>query len=602
MSDLYNETQLLIKTITKHMINKTFKLGLFCLFFTLIACINSHQQISQKAQAGPIANCPTDNQNKIFKKVKRDSLVKFYHCYDFPIEYLIANDLVIAKSIWLKNYQGYESSKDFLIQAVSNGANDREIHLKLAEYFYKNKNWLEAKQQIDLAELEVNHPLRLIIEYHLGDFSAGTDLNLLPYIYKSNDIKQAVVSQQGNSFNLQRVSDANTDFINGEPSMATSADGEKIWLLWTDSGQDTDDLPGFYYWTIKSIQSTDGGLTWNNFNMNTYPGKIDIFHFDPMTTYDEINQIFYAGGMVKAFDENWGSTDDDAMFLYRWKPIDNSSAGPFKTFERSPDKGWITTNSEGEIFLAHHYGVDKSIDQGETFTRMITESSIAPQPRINNDDCLIITDYNKTIRCGTTDLEILPYNFSSIFANGDNYIPGTFRVFSFAQNAIQNNNDIYVIYSDLKSPHSDETTIYMTKSTDNGQNWSSPWVITPNITGDQFIPWIEIDPNGGIHVAYYDTRNTPQLDSDTSATLDLYYSYSSDNGQTWQETRVTPTSFTTPDLHWGDYFFTDYISMSVNSDKVYLAFPWSTQPGQMHMYFAQKTISFVDDIFQDGFE
>jgi len=148
---------------------------------------------------------------------------------------------------------------------------------------------------------------------------------------------------------------------------------------------------------------------------------------------------------------------------------------------------------------------------------------------------------------------------------------------------------------------SDDVAQWMSRSTDDGQTWDTPWIITPDIPGDRILSWIEIDENGGIHVSYMDTRNVVQNDSSPDAYLDMYYSYSTDKGQSWAETRVTPSSLFVPELIWGVPFIGDYNEMSVgNSESVFLSFPWSTESGEIDMYVAKKQR--IDLIFRDGFE
>lgn len=245
-----------------------------------------------------------------------------------------------------------------------------------------------------------------------------------------------------------------------------------------------------------------------------------------------------------------------------------------------------------------------STDLGESFTTISNESYFAPHPRFNHENCLIITDMMKSSQCSPNGIVTQNQVFSSLgfFNQLNDFIPGNFRVNAFAQNVIASNNDVYAVYTDLKSTNSNDTTLYMTSSNDNGHNWSTPWRITTDINGDQIMPWIEIDSNDGIHLVYLDTRNVSQSDSNNVATFDLYYSYSNDLGLTWQETRVTPTSFTTPDLFWGDYFFSDYISMSVTDNHVLIAFPWAQELNQMHMYLASKEFKQADLIYFNGFE
>jgi hypothetical protein len=286
--------------------------------------------------------------------------------------------------------------------------------------------------------------------------------------------------------------------------------------------------------------------------------------------------------------------------MYRWELDNDSNHGPFKTFMPSPDKGWIATNSIGDVYIAHYHGIEKSIDHAQTFQRVDGHIYSAPHPRINDNDCLIITEFNLATNCHSISTKASSQEQITEVVSND--VPGTFRVFQFWQNAIHPNGDVYIVYMDYKSLGSNDLTIYMAKSTDEGSTFSEPWIIAADIVGDQFYPWIEIDSLGGIHVIYFDTRNGNKPDNSIDATLDIYYQYSQDFGQTWQETRVTPNSFTTPELIWSEYFLTDYLSMDVASDHVYLAFPWSTQTNEMHMYFAKKLIPANDLIFSSGFD
>lgn len=537
---------------------------------------------------------------KVIKKIKKTSLSDKSVCFNNSIHHLAKNDLIIAKALWLKRTQGISSSSDFLLEVISYGYDTADIHLQLAQNYYLEKNWEKSKYHLEKTDSHSFSQLATLIDFHLGNRIKNPEL--LPHIYRKTKINIADITQSNsmNDFNLQMISDGNPNKINGEPSIITSQNGNDIWLIWTDSGQAEAALPDFYYWDLKSAQSTDGGITWSYIDIDTTPNIIDIFHFDPMTAYDHANQIIYAGGMAKSFT----SPVNDGIFLYRWNLNDNLTSGPFKHFKPAPDKGLVSVDNNGDVFVAHFQGIEKSTDYGETFNTLISQSYVAPHPRFNSTNCLIITDMEKTSRCSNTGIDTQPQAFSSLsnFGEAGEYIPGSFRVYAMVQNAITNNDEIFAVYTDLKHPNSSETTIYMTKSTDEGQNWSTPWQISPSITGDQFLPWIEIDSNNVIHVVYFDTRNMPQPDTDNTATLDLYYSFSQDLGQTWQETRVTPTSFTTPDLIWGDYFFTDYVSMSVSNSHVYIAFPWSENANQMHMYLATKEIEQEDIIFLHGFE
>jgi len=569
---------------------------------TLTSCQFNAINHSINTVAGPIAICPYGKERSIIKRMDSEDKYKLSGCYDHSPKYLLKNNLLNGKITWLKSINS-EFVEDFINNALDELGSIAYLHQELANIYIKNQNWSDALIQLNLGKVKLNDPKRMLVETHLGHYSEGTDLDLIPYIYKDIPMEKALVHKnQGSGFNLQRISDGNTDRINGEPSITTSPDGQNIWLLWTDSGQSAPiNNTELNFWTIQSTQSRDGGNTWTPVSMNTLPGQIDRFHFDPMSIYDESNNIIYAGGMVKGFGPNWGATDDDAKFFYRWELDNDTNFGPFKTFIPIPDKGWMTTNNNGDVILANMHGIDVSTDKAESFNSISSQYFLSAHPRILANGCLFITDARRIITCDNNNQVNLNHTFSSAQLPNDN-IPGTFRAYSFAQNAIHPNGDIYVVYNDYKFFNSPDLNIQMVKSSDNGISWSDPWVISTEIDRDQFNPWIEIDAAGGIHVVFFDTRNGTEPDDSNDATLDVYYQYSNDLGQTWTETRVTPTSFTVPELIWGDYFMSDYINLDVSQDHVYLAFPWSDQANQMHMYFAKKAIEIADEIFTNGFE
>ena len=573
------------------------------LLLFLSSCRVSDEGAVERAVALGPEFCGQLADVKRIKKMKQTALQRQSVCFGYSVQALVENDLVLSKALWLRRTEGVTASTDFLLVVLRQGFGGSEVHLQLAKNYYAQSNWALSQHHLEQIDSDDYLPLMQLLDYRQGNAVAHPEM--LPLIYRGQPVKQAKVNQSRGSgdFGLQMVSDGDPNKINGEPSIMSSPDGTHVWVLWTDSGEALGSNPDYYYWDIESAQSSDGGMTWTAVDMDTIPGVVDRFHFDPMTAYDPNNQIIYAGGMVKGFSSQ-GGTPDDAFFVYRWELGSDSNSGPYKQYFESPDKALMTVDHNGGVFVAHHKGVDYSADLGETYTQISSQSFVGPHPRINSDNCLIITDMERTAKCDQNGIATQTHFFGSLssFDAASQYIPGGFRSYSLVQNVITSNDDVYVVYTDLRQQSITDTTIYMSKSTDDGVSWSAPWQITPTITGDQFMPWIEVDSNDGLHVIYFDTRHVLQSDSNSEATLDLYYSYSSDLGQTWEETRVTPAPFTTPDLIWGDYFFTDYVSMSLSNDKIFIAFPWSEEANQMHLYVATKSVNVDDLIFMDGFD
>lgn len=101
-------------------------------------------------------------------------------------------------------------------------------------------------------------------------------------------------------------------------------------------------------------------------------------------------------------------------------------------------------------------------------------------------------------------------------------------------------------------PQVDDVDIFLRRSTDGGDTWSDRVTINDD-AGDGYTnhydPGIAIAPNGRVDVAWYDFRNSPyeerfpdgfQAPFNHDGYNDVYYSYSTDNGQTWSPNiRVT---------------------------------------------------------------
>lgn len=582
---------------------------------------NSERFTTSNYASPPPPLCYDDKSMNLLTKFKNVNSHLISECFDHDITYLIDNDLLMKKAAWLKRNKGSTITEEFLLDALFLLGSEKTLHLMLAEVYMGDKRWHDAQKQLDLADIEINHKYRLWVDAHTGELSDGTDEKLLPNLQKNTEVKHAqVFTQNDNNFSLQRISDGDITKQNVEPSIATSSNGQYIWLTWTDSGIQDENQDSDINWVrTKSAQSNDAGNSWSSVDFNPLPHVIERYHFDPMTIYDETNHLIYAGGALVGFEGVAGSSnEDDSFFIYRWDLNTDNIYGPFSIPVTGADKGWLSVDQNGQIFLTHQSGIESSLDYAENFIQFSHQFFISGGPRNNyhDNDCLFITAIYKVATCDHEGSMIsVDYNFSSIFNspvfNGfapDGILPGNFRVHINVQNAIHPNGEIHAIYTDSMPNDDSKLAIFMRTSDDNGLNWSEPSIISANASGDQFMPWVEIDKSGGIHVVYFDTRHGNQADDAEFAMLDLYYQYSDDQGMTWQETRVTPTSFIPPEpepgqpIWMGQAFIGDYIAMNVTDNHINIAFPWSDTPEQMHLYFAQKTLKNTDVIFINSFE
>jgi len=181
-------------------------------------------------------------------------------------------------------------------------------------------------------------------------------------------------------------------------------------------------------------------------------------------------------------------------------------------------------------------------------------------------------------------------------------IPGLFRVLPLNYLAVdQNNGTLYCVYFDTTNVVGGNSNVdlYFTKSTTQGLFWTTPVVINgdANPPGDQFFPWIEVDADSNLHMVFLDSRHTVQDDDAIHGMFDAYYSFSNDGGATWQEFRLTSTSFDSYNdglHHVGDaQFLGDYLGLGRGRDRVYpcyLATSPSGQNGDSNIYTHVVTI------------
>ena len=125
----------------------------------------------------------------------------------------------------------------------------------------------------------------------------------------------------------------------------------------------------------------------------------------------------------------------------------------------------------------------------------------------------------------------------------DYEIADVFRANGMPVLGIDNSNSaykgtLYINWSDQRNG-TDDTDIFIAKSTDGGQTWSKPKrVNTDQTQTHQYLTWMAIDPvTGYIYIVYYD-RSRYQ-DNQTDVTL----SYSTDGGEIFKSIPVSEKPF-----------------------------------------------------------
>ncbi len=143
-----------------------------------------------------------------------------------------------------------------------------------------------------------------------------------------------------------------------------------------------------------------------------------------------------------------------------------------------------------------------------------------------------------------------------------------------------NHGNIYVTYAeedDAGTPALDTCDLVISKSTDRGLSWQPKKLINTESSGSgnyQVLSQLNVDKMGNVNVLYYDTRDTPTDDS-----LMVYFSRSTDGGNTFNDTRISDRKFALQRLPREQilfgiaYYLGSYIGLASSNSRI-VAF-WS---------------------------
>jgi len=150
------------------------------------------------------------------------------------------------------------------------------------------------------------------------------------------------------------------------------------------------------------------------------------------------------------------------------------------------------------------------------------------------------------------------------------------RVNSFPVMAVDisngpNRGTIYAVWSNIGVPGVNTGSgidVYMIKSTNQGNNWSTPVRVNQDEFGlgkQHYFPWICCDPvSGTLSCIFYDDRNV------SSTKDEVFAANSRDGGETWEDFKISDVSFTpSPIPGLASSYMGDYLGITAMNRKVY---------------------------------
>lgn len=358
--------------------------------------------------------------------------------------------------------------------------------------------------------------------------------------------------------------------------------------------------------------SSDGGNTWTASVIE--PG---VFRSDPVLISDAEGNFYFNSVSTPA-----GGFRSD---LYR--SSDGGASWDGGVFAAGGDKPWMAIDCTDGIGAGNLYSnwnvfggccgpnnFVRSIDSGDNFELPIEmpeqfllagTTTVGPDGEVYVTGRVIGTAY--LMKSTTLKDPGLPAAFDSgtvvpiggVVVAGNNVNPGGLSgqvwVVVDQSNGIRR-GWVYVLAS--VSHATEQLDLHLVRSTDGGTTWSQPVRVNDDPLGNknvwQWFPTLAIAPNGRLDAVWNDTRN-----SGGTVISELFYSFSTDGGETWSSNRPVSPPFD-PHLGWPNQNkIGDYYDMVSDNDAAHVAYA-ATFNGEQDVYYLR--IVPEPSVFADGFE
>jgi hypothetical protein len=343
--------------------------------------------------------------------------------------------------------------------------------------------------------------------------------------------------------------------------------------------------------------TSNGGTTW------TFPGVLqnNVFRSDPVLNADSSGRFYYLSLLENFFDDIWRSIDGGVD----WEDLGQATGG---------DKQWFTidnTNSPGRGFQYQCWSTAGNNYNGRQFSRS-TDGGLTwrdpvgiPQtpiwgtldvdtngnvftsgvnPNTGQIWCIRSSNANNPAVKPTFDRST-PVNLGGQVVSGEVINPaGIVGQINLAvdHSGTGTNNNIYMLASLQRAGAFNGTDVMFVRSTNGGQTFSSPIRINDDPVNPSKWHWfaaMAVAPSGRIDCVWLDTRNAAN-----NTDSQLFYSFSSDAGQTWSP-NVPVSSLFNPFLGYPNQNkMGDYITVVSDNSGANVAYT-ATFNGEEDVYF-----------------
>jgi hypothetical protein len=354
-----------------------------------------------------------------------------------------------------------------------------------------------------------------------------------------------------------------------------------------------------YDFTVATVYSTDGGITWHDSAPLATPGWSGLS--DPALAWDDSGNVFLVGAAIK----NPPQIDYVGIAVYKSSDGGQTWSGPNLIHTSSEDeKPWAVGDSgsvsfHGRVYIVWDDGTElrfaRTLDRGDTWVgagagvtppgTVLVNGSFAPEINVAaNGDIYIVRsasyagseikmivskdggDSFHAVASPATGITTLEASLPPWKPNGWPVFPGgTFRVFTLPT-ACVSGQTVVVAWADFREGVS---RIYYALSNNGGASWSTGPSGQPLLTDalpanfQHFHPQIVAHPNGVIGCAFYEfgpKPSTPLIDVIMAQSFDggALFDHLTVTDQPWDPTVDAPVSLVDPIASFiGEYFGLD---------------------------------------------
>ncbi len=330
--------------------------------------------------------------------------------------------------------------------------------------------------------------------------------------------------------------------------------------------------------------TTNGGTSW------TFPGVLEnnVFRSDPVTNADETGRFFYLS-LLETFCENMYRSTNGGQSWTELQPDGLAGGGDKQWFTidktNGPGHGFQYQSSDGINCSGGGVQFQRSIDGGVTWQNPITipNSPVYGTLDVDTNGNLFIGGEGSTFYCvRSSNAQIggqtptfdrsTPVNMGGDLGSNGTINPGGLEGMCFLavdRSGGPTNNNIYMLAS-VEPPGRSTTDVMFVRSTDGGLTFSAPHKINDDPVNPNKWHWFgtfAVAPNGRLDAVWYDTRNAAN-----NTDSQLFYSFSSDGGNTWSPNIAVSNSFNPFEGYPNQNKIGDYITIVSDNNGANVAY------------------------------